>query len=698
MAPNTQRCVARALYDNVAESPDELAFRRGDVLTVLEQNTMGLEGWWLCALRGRQGICPGNRLRLLAGVFDTGSQASSPAPPAGTPTAPATPTATPEPMQGKRRSWHVQPNKVLTPQRFGDVFLYDMPPNRHSPNLDQVQGRYASPRNSTPTSMASDSYDVPPRAVATPTPSCYDTPSSTPLPAAAPLRPALLRRESTESYDVPRPIGTRSPLSAVLLQQRQLTPSSSASSLTADSVHSGHSAPSSNRSSVASSVASSLASCGNEYDVPRSANANARVPLGLPLGPSQTYDVPPSALAHLAHPPRAHPHTPASTPAAAPTPTPTPTPTPRELPLELGSALESLARLQGEATAAVSRLLGFAGPQWRHREKLEPCLMDIKLAVVRLRTALHDLTEFGEGALGNAARASDKGLVLKLRPLIKALCDADRLVHETTTRLDGLDWSLEALCRDEDDSGRRVTPDALDQLVACAQALTEDVRQAASTIQGNSTLLFKRASSPNGSTHSGNGEWLEDYDYVNLESKESVAKQNAEILDDLPDKLRKSFDGLVRETETLAATDPEQPEDSMDADDRRILSFYAGQIVTHSAHLTHAIDAFLQTVEHNQPPKVFLAHSKFVVLSAHWLVQVGDTVHRNVIRAEVRSRVLSCTNALSEALGSTVHKTKKAALHFPSVTAVQEMVDSVVDISHLARDLKLSMVQASQQV
>lgn len=81
-------------------------------------------------------------------------------------------------------------------------------------------GRYASPRTSTPTSQASDSYDVPPRAVptptatptATPTPPCYDTP------VPAPLRPALLRRESresresAESYDVPRPIGTRSPL------------------------------------------------------------------------------------------------------------------------------------------------------------------------------------------------------------------------------------------------------------------------------------------------------------------------------------------------------------------------------------------------------------------------------------------------------------------------------------------------------
>lgn len=46
--------MARALYDNIAESPDELAFRKGDYLVVLEQNTAGLEGWWLCSLRGRQ--------------------------------------------------------------------------------------------------------------------------------------------------------------------------------------------------------------------------------------------------------------------------------------------------------------------------------------------------------------------------------------------------------------------------------------------------------------------------------------------------------------------------------------------------------------------------------------------------------------------------------------------------------------------
>ena len=60
-----QMLLAKALYDNIAESPEELAMRRGDILTVLEQDTSGLEGWWLCSLKGRRGIVPGNRLRLL---------------------------------------------------------------------------------------------------------------------------------------------------------------------------------------------------------------------------------------------------------------------------------------------------------------------------------------------------------------------------------------------------------------------------------------------------------------------------------------------------------------------------------------------------------------------------------------------------------------------------------------------------------
>jgi hypothetical protein len=100
------------------------------------------------------------------------------------------------------------------------------------------------------TSGGSESSDIPPRA--NPVPTNYDTPRSCWRTSPAPPG----RRDSVDSYDVPRPLGTAPAGGNVLLlqQQQQLTPSSSASSLTADSMSS------SNRSSLALAP---------EYDVPR---------------------------------------------------------------------------------------------------------------------------------------------------------------------------------------------------------------------------------------------------------------------------------------------------------------------------------------------------------------------------------------------------------------------------------------------
>lgn len=228
-------------------------------------------------------------------------------------------------------------------------------------------------------------------------------------------------------------------------------------------------------------------------------------------------------------------------------------------------------------------------------------------------------------------------------------------------------------------------------MIACSRALTEDIRQTASFIQGNSTLLFKR--DPQAQVTSSNGECIEDYDYVNLDSKESVTKQHVEIRDTLPKEFRKGYDNLVKHADDVAF---ENESKILGQEDKQVLTFYASQAVTHLENLNRAIDAFLQTVEHSQPPKIFLAHGKFVVLSAHKLVHIGDTVHRNISSTDLRAQILNFANALSTALATSVNKTKFAAQHFPSVTAVQEMVDSVVDISHLARDLKYCLVQAAQ--
>lgn len=132
-----QNVKAKAIYDNIAESVDELAFRRGEVLDVVEQNADGLDGWWLCSLRGRVGLCPGNRLRVID--FDT-SSLNTPTSPLSSPfsnsmsmsvstmtfssqtselyenTATAannqTSSNNANNLKGKRRSWHMNPNRV----------------------------------------------------------------------------------------------------------------------------------------------------------------------------------------------------------------------------------------------------------------------------------------------------------------------------------------------------------------------------------------------------------------------------------------------------------------------------------------------------------------------------------------------------------------------------------------------------------
>uniref|UniRef100_A0A8C8TXD3 Cas scaffolding protein family member 4 n=1 Tax=Peromyscus maniculatus bairdii TaxID=230844 RepID=A0A8C8TXD3_PERMB len=62
---SSQTLLARALYDNHPDCSDELAFSRGDILTIVEQNVPESEGWWKCLLHGRQGLAPANRLQVL---------------------------------------------------------------------------------------------------------------------------------------------------------------------------------------------------------------------------------------------------------------------------------------------------------------------------------------------------------------------------------------------------------------------------------------------------------------------------------------------------------------------------------------------------------------------------------------------------------------------------------------------------------
>lgn len=127
--------------------------------------------------------------------------------------------------------------------------------------------------------------------------------------------------------------------------------------------------------------------------------------------------------------------------------------------------------------------------------------------------------------------------------------------------------------------------------------------------------------------------------------------------------------------------------------DRQLLFFYSDQCETHFISLLNAIDAFFNCISTTQPPRIFVAHSKFVILSAHKLIFIGDTLTRQVTTQEIRSKVMNSSNQLCELLKSVVMATKMAALHYPNTAALQEMVDRVTELSHHAQLFKRSLVQ-----
>lgn len=139
--------LAKALYDNVAESPDELSFRKGDIMTVLERDTQGLDGWWLCSLHGRQGIVPGNRLKILVGMHDKKPAGPGPGPPAS--------LAQPQPGLHNPAAQYTPMLPVAYPPQPDSVYLVPTP-SKTQQGLYQVPG--PSPQFQSPPAKQTSTF------------------------------------------------------------------------------------------------------------------------------------------------------------------------------------------------------------------------------------------------------------------------------------------------------------------------------------------------------------------------------------------------------------------------------------------------------------------------------------------------------------------------------------------------------------
>ena len=119
---------------------------------------------------------------------------------------------------------------------------------------------------------------------------------------------------------------------------------------------------------------------------------------------------------------------------------------------------------------------------------------------------------------------------------------------------------------------------------------------------------------------------------------------------------------------------------SLSLEDSELLSFYSSQSLAHLSCLADAIDVLYSSVQGNQPPRIFVARGKSLIVTAHKLVFIGDTLSRQAQAAEVRSRVAQSSNALCEKLKDIVLSTKTAALQYPSAGAARDMGQRVREL------------------
>uniref|UniRef100_A0A8D2CUN5 Enhancer of filamentation 1 n=1 Tax=Sciurus vulgaris TaxID=55149 RepID=A0A8D2CUN5_SCIVU len=826
----SRNLMARALYDNVPECAEELAFRKGDILTVIEQNTGGLEGWWLCSLHGRQGIVPGNRVKLLIGpVQEAPPSHDQPGPvhqgfaqqkvyqvPNSQAAARDTIYQVPPSYQSQgiyqvptghgtqeQDVYQVPPSgqrslggtngphlskKVITPVRTAHGYVYEDPPWCHKdvydvPPSHTTQGVYDIPPSSVKGPVFSvpvgeikpqGVYDIPPTkgVYAIPPSTCrdeaghrekeYDFPPLVKQTARPDIRPEGV-------YDIP-PNSTKPVGKDLLMKYTCDAPGA------AEAVARRHQSLSLHRPPP--QLGQALAIQNDAYDVPRGVQfLEPPAETGEKANPEErdgVYDVPlhnaPDAkgsrdvvdginrLSFSSTGSTRSNMSTSSTSSKESSLSVSPSQDKRLL-LDPDTAIERLHRLQQALEVGVCSLMALVTTDWRCYRYMERHINAIRTAVDKVELFLREYLHFAKGAVANASYLPELVLHHKMKRELQRVEDSHQILSQTSHDLNECSWSLNVLAINKPQN----KCDDLDRFVMVAKTVPDDAKQLTTTINTNAETLFRpgpgssllkngpdsimnsaeypHSGSPVQLLHPGDGKaqahskplpptlgkdqppdcsssdgsersWMDDYDYVHLQGKEEFERQQKELLEkeniikqnkmQLEHHQLSQFQLLEQEITKPVENDISKwkPSQSLPAtnsgagaQDRQLLCFYYDQCETHFISLLNAIDALFSCVSSAQPPRIFVAHSKFVILSAHKLVFIGDTLTRQVSAQDIRNKVMNSSNQLCEQLKTIVMATKMAALHYPSTTALQEMVHQVTDLSRNAQLFKRSLLE-----
>uniref|UniRef100_A0A8B9U7E1 Cas scaffolding protein family member 4 n=1 Tax=Anas zonorhyncha TaxID=75864 RepID=A0A8B9U7E1_9AVES len=793
MAFSLQNTLAKALYDNKAECSDELAFRKGDILTVLDQNVIGSEGWWKCSLHGRQGLAPANRLQLLPGAqalpLPPSTHGDVPEPPAGqqniyqVPSVPKPPVAssTYEKMEG----WVKPPARACTLPAQGiyqvpalaaqllnertqsstrqHLFtlprasrasvpnirseVYDVPSTQRRESLftrspatpptarkgsvllgstecfQEEQQLYNIPSSPEKTgavnhrdSPVGNLYDVPPKRETDASgkgsqKKCWGHYNTLPNPRKSewiydiPVSPEKMGLEHSPSgpslenqvlYDIP-PARYKAPTSTEAkgvnpqlydippTQRKLVFPDAPLYDIPPPRdmlllpQNGSCEAPPSHLDPKAENQTSEE----NVYDIPKglpntlqsnkerekpnnsSGNQAYRVPVQISRDTKLEHDrlSVPSADSRSSTVSKFS-NSSAEFMSSSEEPV-------KEIKLDLDVAIETLTRLQHGVSSSVASLMIFVSSKWRLQEHLEKNIEEIHRAVDHIKVSLREFLAFARGIKVNASYITDNNLQTRIKKQLEILINSFKILTETREALNNCNWSLEALVLRKPQN----SPDDLDRFVMVARTIPDDIKRFVSIIIANGKLLFRKS------------EKEQEMKQSNVNPEYKMAKQ-------IPVPRRIEIESLQRNAHDKPSQSQVSQQKTKD-DDIEDCEYVQLQVLPSSkknviqskqepakkialpehcrlcfSALQKAIAVFNNSLSNNQPPEVFISHSKLIIMVGQKIV---DSLCQETQERDARNDILHSSSRFCSLLKNLALATKNAAIQYPNADAMKEL-------------------------
>uniref|UniRef100_A0A663ELX1 Cas scaffold protein family member 4 n=1 Tax=Aquila chrysaetos chrysaetos TaxID=223781 RepID=A0A663ELX1_AQUCH len=757
------------------------AFRKGDILTVLDQNVIGSEGWWKCSLHGRQGLAPANRLQLLAAsqavLLPPSTRSNSAESPAGqqniyqVPSVPkpTVSSSTYEKMEG----WVKSPAKVST---LPAQAIYRVPAlaaqllsertqsstNQHLLTLPRAcrasvpnirSEVYDVPSTQRRESLLTQLYDVPPKRESDvsenesqkkcwghyntlPNPRksewIYDIPVS-PEKTGLKQNPSGHSLENQVLYDIPparyKALTTSTEAKVVNPQLYDIPPTQR--KLTFPDIHL-YDVPSSrdvlllpqNGScdvppSLLAPKAENQTSEENVYDIPKglptAVQSKKEMEKHSDSSGDQAYSAPPQLsrdvkleqdrLSVSSVDSRSSTLSTSSNSSAESFSMSSSEEPAKEIKLDLEVAIETVTRLQHSVSSSVASLMIFVSSKWRLQEHLEKSIEEIHRAIDHIKVSLGEFLAFAQLVKVNASYATDNNLQTRIKKQLEILMNSFKILTETREALNNCNWSLEALVLRKPQNN----PDDLDRFVMVARTIPDDIKRFVSIIIANGKLLFRK-------------------NEKEQETKQSKVNPEYKMAKQITVPRRVEIDSLQRNTPdkpNQSQVSPEKPREDATEDCDYVqnnqcatnlslfffLTFFqvlpsAKKTVNQSKQdsakkialpehcklcfsaLHKAIGVFTNSLSNNQPPEVFISHSKLIIMVGQKLV---DSLCQETQERDARSDVLHSSSRFCSLLKNLALATKNAAIQYPNEDAMRELQDQTEELSKYTQQFRAMM-------